>query len=79
MPSDLPRFTIRTEQSNIDKIAYIASYESRTTTKQIEHLIKQCISEFEATNGELIVKEDGSVILAKPKAVEGKSSTSKIG
>ncbi len=79
MPSDLPRFTIRTEQKNIDKIAFIATQESRTTTKQIEYLIKQYIAEYEATHGELLVGENGSVTVTKPQAITGKSSASKTG
>ncbi len=61
MPSNLPRFTIRTEQINIDKISFIAEKESRTTTKQIEYLIKRYIDEYEDKHGELIIEEDGTV------------------
>ncbi len=80
MPSNLPRFTIRTEQTNIDKIAYIANKESRTTTKQIEYIILKCIENYEAENGQLIVGENSSVTVAKPKAVhKDKLSTSRTG
>lgn len=53
MPSDLPRFTIRTKQENIDKIAYIAEKECRTTTKEIEYLIVNKILEYEKEHGEI--------------------------
>lgn len=51
MPSNLPRFTVRTSQENIDKIAYIAKKESRTTTKEIEYLIVEKIQQYEQEHG----------------------------
>lgn len=53
MPSNLPRFTLRTSQENIDKIAYIAEKERRTTTKEIEYLIIQEIQEYETKHGKI--------------------------
>lgn len=53
MPSNLPRFTLRTSQENIDKIAYIAEKERRTTTKEIEYLIIREIQEYEAKHGKI--------------------------
>ncbi len=53
MPSNLPRFTLRTSQEYIDKIAYIAEKECRTTTKEIEYLIIREIQEYEAKYGEI--------------------------
>lgn len=55
MPSKLPRFTVRTNQEYIDKIAYIAEKECRTTTKEIEYLMIQKIEEYELENGEIIL------------------------
>lgn len=80
MPSNLPRFTIRTEQDIIDKITYIASEYERSGNQEIVYLIKQRIKEYEAEHGQLIVGENGSITIAKPTIVkEGKSSGSKIG
>ncbi|MDF2700827.1 MAG: hypothetical protein K0Q49_2390 [Haloplasmataceae bacterium] len=81
MPSNLPRFTIRTEQDIIDKITYIASEYERSGNQEIVYLIKQRIKEYESEHGQLIVGEDGSISLAKPKILgkSDKSSNSKIG
>lgn len=53
MPSNLPRFTLRTSQENIDKIAYIAEKERRTTTKEIEYLIIREIEKYETEHGKI--------------------------
>ncbi len=81
MPSKKPQFVIRTEQEILDKISYIAKENERSGTQEIVYLIKQRIKEYEATHGELIVDEDGTV---RPKQTRtndkpGKSSTSKVG
>jgi hypothetical protein len=80
MPSNLPRFTIRAEQDILDKITYIADDNERSVNQEIVYLIKQKIKEYESEHGELIINEDGSISIAKPKAVQQvKSSTSKSG
>lgn len=80
MPSDLPRFTIRTEQDILDKIAYIAEDNERSSTQEIVYLIKQRIKEYETENGQFIRGEDGSLTIAKPKVIkQGKLSNSKSG
>lgn len=53
MPSKLPQFSIRTEQEIIDKIAYIAAENERSTNKEITYLLKNRIQEYEAENGEI--------------------------
>lgn len=78
MPSNLPRFTIRTEQDILDKLSYIASLNERSGTQEIVYLIKNHIKEFEAKNGKLIIEEDRTVHTEETYKV-GKSSTSKIG
>ena len=41
MPSKKPQFNIRCEQEIIDKIAYIAEQNERSTTQEIVYRIKQ--------------------------------------
>lgn len=57
MPSNLPRFTIRTDQEIIDKIAYIANENDRSTTQQIINAIKKSIKEYEQEHGTIELPE----------------------
>lgn len=38
------------------KLRYIAKYHDRSANRQILHLIRKCIREFEATEGKIEVK-----------------------
>lgn len=58
MPSKKPQFLIRTEQEVIDKIAYIAKQNERSTTQEIVYRIKQTINEYETNNGTIIIPEE---------------------
>ena len=58
MKDNLPRYTLRISQNLLDKLAFIAEYDGRTKNKEIEHLIKKCISEFENEHGEIIIDKD---------------------
>ncbi|NMP38579.1 MAG: hypothetical protein GX051_10765 [Clostridiales bacterium] len=40
------------------KLHYIAKYEGRSANGQILYLIRQCIKDFEATDGEIKVPDD---------------------
>ena len=40
------------------KLHYIAKYEGRSGNGQILYLVRKCIREFEAENGEIIIKND---------------------
>ena len=51
MKDNLPRYTLRISQELLDKMAHIAQFEGRTKNKEIEHLIKKHIAEFEAIHG----------------------------
>lgn len=53
MPSKKPQFVIRTEQEILDKIAYIANQNERSSTQEIVHLIKKHIKAYEAEHGEI--------------------------
>lgn len=59
MPSNLPRFTIRTEQEVIDKIKYIADENDRSVTQQIVNSIKKTIKDYELEHGTIeLPKQD---------------------
>ena len=53
MPSKKPQYVIRTDQDIIDKIAYIAKENERSTTQEIVYLIKKRIKEYENNNGSI--------------------------
>lgn len=57
MPSKLPQFNIRVEQSVIDKITYIAGKNERSANKEIVYLIKQRIEKYESEHGEINLNE----------------------
>ena len=74
-------FSFRTDEELIKKIEYIAKSNTRNRTQQIEHLLKQCINNFENINGKLLIDDNGNVSPSINKldyCIE-KSSTSKIG
>jgi hypothetical protein len=51
MPSDSPRFTIRTDPVLIKKMGYIAEGNGRSINKEIEQIIKAYIAAYEKKNG----------------------------
>lgn len=57
MPSNLPRFTFRTENETLEKLRYIADNNFRTVNKEIEMLVYKYIAEYEATNGPIKIKK----------------------
>lgn len=65
MPSDLPRFTIRTKQENIDKMKYIAEIECRSTSKEIEYLMLKRIREYEKKFGEITLSQKDNKKVSK--------------
>ncbi len=40
------------------KLHYISKYEGRSANRQILYLIRQCIKEFEKTEGEIVLPEE---------------------
>ncbi len=51
-------FAIRAERTLLDKLAYIAQYNGRSSNKEVEQLIKAHIDKFEKEHGE--IKLDGN-------------------
>ena len=53
MKDYLSRYTLRIEQELLDKLGYIAEYEGRTKNRELEHMIKKRISDFEREHGKI--------------------------
>ena len=53
MKDNLPRYTMRINQTLLNKLQYISQYEGRSANKQLEQLVKRCIKEFEAEPEEI--------------------------
>jgi hypothetical protein len=53
MPTRKVATGIRLDEIAWAKITYIAKLEHRSFNSQIEHLVEQCIGEFEKKNGAL--------------------------
>ena len=58
MKDNLPRYTLRVSQVLLDKLAFIAEFQSRTKNKEIEQLIKRRIAEFEKENGTIEINKN---------------------
>ena len=56
MPSNKPRFTIRTDQETLIKIAQIAQKNQRSATQEIVYIIKKHIDDYEEKNGPIDVQ-----------------------
>jgi predicted DNA-binding protein len=54
MGADITQFSLRVNSVLLEKLGYIAEYNGRTKTKEIEQLIKKHVSEFEKEQGEEI-------------------------
>lgn len=58
MPSKKPQFVIRTDQTTIEKIKFIANENERSATQEIVFLIKQAIKNYESEKGEIQIEQD---------------------
>lgn len=58
MPSKKPMVTLRTDKEVIDKLKYIADFENRSDNKELEHILKSYIVQFEKEHGEIKVTEN---------------------
>lgn len=53
MKDTLSRYTLRVDRALLDKLGYIAEYEGRTKSRELEQMIKKRISDFEKENGKI--------------------------
>ena len=51
MRKNYPRYTLRITREMLDKIGYIAEFNGRTKNKEIEHIIKKYINDYERMYG----------------------------
>lgn len=56
MKDSLPRYTMRINADLLNKLHYVAEYDSRTVNKQLEMLVKKCVADFEEKHGEITEK-----------------------
>jgi len=54
---DVSRYSLRISPILLDKLGYIAEYEGRTKNKEIEHIIKKHIEEFEKKHEKIELEE----------------------
>ena len=65
MATDKRQFTMRMQQENFDKIRVISAINKRSMAMQIEYLLEQCISEYEASNGKIPLADEQSNVVQK--------------
>lgn len=53
MKGNLSRYTLRIDQTLLDKLGYIAEYEGRTKNRKLEQIIKKRIRDFEQERSEI--------------------------
>lgn len=53
MEQSFARFTLRVSPKLLEQLRYIAEFEGRTKNKELEHMIKQRIEEFEKEHGKI--------------------------
>lgn len=57
MKDRLSRYTLRIEQDDLDKLAYIADYNGRSKNRELEQLIRRHIREFENEHGRITLEQ----------------------
>lgn len=55
--NQIKSFLLRVPMELYQKFSYIAKYDGRSTTKQIEHMMKARVTAFEQKNGEIKLDE----------------------
>jgi len=57
MTDNRTQFSLRVPKELLSKFAYIAKYDGRSTTKQIERMMKARVDAFEQKHGEIKLDE----------------------
>ena len=60
MPSNLPKFTLRTDKVTLEKFRFIADDNFRTVNKELEMLMQKHIAEYEAKHGEIKLPDENA-------------------
>ena len=58
MKDPMSRFTLRVPQKLLDQLGYIAEYEGRTKNRELEHMIRLRVADFEKEHGPIPAEED---------------------
>ncbi len=58
MVNDKTRFTLRLDDIILEKLKVISDNNRRSVNAQIEHMLEQCIKEYEKENGPIKCPED---------------------
>lgn len=53
MPSDISKFTVRTDADLLRKFRYVAEYNARSANREIEVLMRKHVADFEKVHGEI--------------------------
>lgn len=53
MPSDVIKFTVRTDADLMKRFRYIVEYNARSANRELEVLMKRYIAEFEKKHGKI--------------------------
>lgn len=56
MPSELSKFTIRTDCDLLKKFRYVAEYNARSANREIEVLMRKHVADFEQTYGSIEIE-----------------------
>ena len=58
MKDSMSRFTLRVPQKLLGQLGYIAEYEGRTKNRELEHMIRLRVADFEKEHGPIPAEED---------------------
>ena len=58
MKDPMSRFTLRVPQKLLDQLGHIAEYEGRTKNRELEHMIRLRVADFEKEHGPIPAEED---------------------
>lgn len=58
MPSNLPKFTLRTDRETLEKFRYVADNNFRTVNKELEMLMQKHIADYEREHGPIVLPEN---------------------
>lgn len=58
MPSNLPKFTLRTDRITLEKFRFIADNNFRTVNRELEMLMQKHIASYEQQHGEIKVPQE---------------------
>jgi len=56
LPTDIVKFTLRTETILLQKFRLIAEYNARSANRELEVIMRKHISEFEEKHGKIDLK-----------------------